>query len=208
MLYFLDLFGVCVFAVSGALAAGERRMDLFGVVVLALVTALGGGTVRDLVIDAAPVLWVRDPSYIVVAVVAALITFAVAHLRPVEHAVLALADAAGLAVFTVVGAETALRHVDSPLIAVMMGVMTGVAGGIIRDILANRVPMIFRREIYATAALCGAIAWVLLRGSAVPPDLGMVLAGLLTFALRVIAWRWELSLPAFPVRGGTKAKKR
>lgn len=199
-LYYLDLFGVVVFAISGALAAGQRRMDLFGVVVLALVTALGGGTLRDLVLDAGPVFWVRDPLYIVLVTLTAITTFLLAHRVRIPVQALNVADAFGLAVFTVIGARLGLEHTGSPVIAVMMGVMTGVVGGMLRDVLANKVPLVLRREIYASAALCGAIVLVLATTLGAGAGLAATLSITVTLGLRLAALRWGLGLPVFPVR--------
>ncbi|MCB1924960.1 MAG: trimeric intracellular cation channel family protein [Gammaproteobacteria bacterium] len=202
MIYWLDLFGVAVFACSGALAAGQKRMDLFGVVVLAFVTAVGGGTLRDLVIGTTPVFWVRDPLYVWVALAAALLTFVVAHVRPLRSNLLVIADAFGLAVFTVVGTRIGVDQLGPGVIAAMTGVMSGVFGGIIRDVLVNRVPLVLRHEIYASAALLGAITLQLLDALDIPSPAPALIAGALVLALRLAALHWRLHLPAFPGRGG------
>ena len=202
MIYWLDLFGVAVFACSGALAAGQKRMDLFGVVVLAFVTAVGGGTLRDLVIGTTPVFWVRDPLYVWVALAAALLTFVVAHVRPLRSNLLVIADAFGLAVFTVVGTRIGVDQLGPGVIAAMTGVMSGVFGGIIRDVLVNRVPLVLRHEIYASAALLGAITLQLLDALDIPSPAPALIAGTLVLALRLAALHWRLHLPAFPGRSG------
>ncbi len=162
MIYLLDLFGVAVFAITGALAAGKKKMDLFGVVVLALATALGGGTLRDVILGAYPVFWISNPTYIFVGTAVAVSIFTAARfMRPPDRA-LKFADAFGLAVFTVIGTEKALSQGVPVSIAVIMGVMTGVAGGIIRDILSGEIPLVLKAEIYATASLCGAIIFAIL----------------------------------------------
>ena len=162
MIYVLDLFGVAVFAVTGALAAGKKQMDLFGVVVLALATALGGGTLRDLILGAYPVFWISDPTYIFVGTAAAILIFVLARFfRPPAKA-LKFADAFGLAVFTVIGTSKAISLGVPGSISVIMGVLTGVAGGIIRDMLSGEIPLVLKAEIYATASLCGAITFVVL----------------------------------------------
>jgi len=197
VLYALDLFGVVVFAVTGALAAGRKRMDLFGVVVLALATALGGGTVRDLVLGLRPVFWVADPLYVVVGTGAAVATFVVARLRPLGGRLLLVADAFGLAVFTVIGAGRAASAGTSAVIAVLMGVATAVAGGMIRDLLAGEVPLVLRREIYATASLAGAVVFVAM-DRAWPGAWFDAAAGVgATLAIRLAAIRYGLSLPTF-----------
>jgi uncharacterized membrane protein YeiH len=200
MIYWLDLFGVAVFACSGALAAGQKRMDLFGVVVLAFVTAVGGGTLRDLVIGNTPVFWVRDPVYVWVALGAGVLTFVAAHLRRFDAKVLVIADALGLAVFSVLGTRVGVEQVGAGVIAAMTGVMSGVVGGIVRDVLVNRVPLVLRREIYASAALLGAVVLQLLDAAQLPTPYPALLAGALVLALRLAAVRWQLHLPAFPGR--------
>lgn len=198
MLYLLDLVGVAVFAVTGSLAAGKKQMDLFGVVVLALATALGGGTLRDLILGTYPVFWISDPTYIFVGTAVALSIFVLAgFLRPPAKA-LVVADAFGLAVFTAVGTEKALSLGVPGSIAVIMGIMTGVAGGLIRDILAGEVPLILKAEIYATASLCGAVIFTVL-AQYVPSMPFPALASItVVLALRLAAIRWKLSLPVFP----------
>ncbi|MEA3368413.1 MAG: trimeric intracellular cation channel family protein [Planctomycetota bacterium] len=197
VLYVLDLFGVVVFAVTGALAAGRKRMDLFGVTVLALATALGGGTVRDLVLGARRVFWVDDPLYVVVGAAGAVLTFTVARLWRLPERVLLVGDAFGLAVFTVIGAGKALAMDVSPIICVLMGMMTGTVGGMIRDVLSSEIPLILRREIYATASLCGAVVYVVLATFWPGAWFSVAAAVAVVLAIRLAAIRWDLSLPTF-----------
>jgi uncharacterized membrane protein YeiH len=197
MLSLLDLFGVAVFAASGALMAGRKRMDLFGVVVLAVVTAVGGGTLRDVLLGITPVFWVRDPLPIVVALGAALATVAAARRWRLERPALLVADAFGLALFTVLGAEHALHAGTPAVVALIMGVMSGVAGGIVRDLLCSEVPLILRREIYATAALLGAAVFVGLCWLGVGRPLAITAGMGAGLTLRLAAIRWSFSLPVF-----------
>ena len=195
LLHILDIFGVAVFAISGALAAGKRRMDLFGVVVLAVVTALGGGTLRDMILDVGPVFWVTSPIYLIVALAAAVATFFTVRFFSLPPALLTVADALGLAVFTVLGTEKALAADISPGIAVVMGVMTGVVGGMIRDVLSDEIPLILRKEIYATASLCGAIILTALIALTEVRTLAIFASLVVTLALRLSAIKWKISLP-------------
>ncbi len=195
VIYLFDLAGTAVFAVSGSLAAGKRRMDLFGVAVLAVVTALGGGTIRDVILGAHPVFWVTDPVYIIVAVAASLFTFSIARTHALPSNILAIADAVGLAVFTVIGTQKALAFHVPGLVAVIMGIMTGVAGGIIRDLLSGQIPLVLSKEIYATASLCGGAAYVLLSLASGNKALIALLSIAVTLGLRLAAIRWKLSLP-------------
>lgn len=203
LLHILDIFGVAVFAISGALAAGKRRMDLFGVVVLASVTALGGGTLRDMILDTGPVFWVTDPTYLIVAVAAAVATFYTVRLFKLPSILLAIADALGLAVFTVLGTEKALA-LDMPAsIAVVMGVMTGVVGGMIRDVLSGEIPLILRKEIYATASLCGAIVLTLTITKIQVREFAVIASIIVTLGLRLSAIKWKISLPLMTRSGDT-----
>lgn len=198
LLYLIDLIGVAVFAVSGALAAGRKRLDLLGVVVIATVTAIGGGTTRDLLLDRHPVFWVADPSYLAVITGAALLTVVYVRWRRPPEKALAVADAFGLAFFVISGAGIA-RQLELPAISVVvMGVLTGVAGGVIRDVLTTEIPMILRHgELYATAAITGAAAFLALialgASAPVPSLVGMAVI----VALRLASIVWGLRLPVF-----------
>ena len=205
MMHYLDLFGTVIFAITGALAAGRKNLDMFGVVVLSLATALGGGTLRDVALGSLPVFWVSDPLYIIIATAASLGTFAVARFHRLPEGLLQVADAFGLAVFTVIGAERALEKGAAAPVAILMGMVTGVAGGMIRDILSGEVPLILRREIYATASLSGAAVFVGL--GAVCPTLcpGMWIGAAVTLGLRLAAIKWDLSLPQFFPKGSSGA---
>lgn len=199
----LQHFGVAVSAVAGVLAARGKRVDLFGVVVLALVTALGGGTIRDICLGAKPVFWISDGGWhAATAVLAGIATFGLArHLNPLLK-YLELADAFALALFTVVGASRSLVLGANGFSAVVLGTITGVAGGVLRDVLLNELPLVFRPEIrlYATAALVGAMVFVTLQRVA-PAASWTLLAGVgTTLAIRLAAIRWALSLPVFEER--------
>jgi uncharacterized membrane protein YeiH len=198
----LEHFAVAVCAISGVLAAAGRGVDLFGVLVLALVTAVGGGTIRDVCLGAEPVFWIQNPSVTVTALLTALATFVVARFWKMPLRALLVADAVGLAMFTIVGAEKSLQYQESGIIAVILGVITGVAGGIIRDVLCRELPLVFRQEtfLYATAATIGSVAYVLLYRFApavpMPGLVGMIV--ILLLRLAAIVWRWRL--PVFDAR--------
>ena len=198
LFYLADLFGVAVFAITGALMAGRKSMDLFGVLVIAIITALGGGTLRDVILDSHPVSWIRNDTYILVATMAALGTVIwVRMTRPIHEKGLLIADAFGLSVFTVIGTEVALQYAMPSSTAVIMGVMTGVAGGVMRDVICNEIPLIFKKEIYATACLAGAVTFVLLRMLETPHWLDTGVAMLVVLGIRLAAIRWSFSLPRF-----------
>lgn len=197
MEYALEHLGVAVAAVTGVLAARGKRIDLFGILVLALVTAFGGGTTRDLLLGVR-VFWVGDPWYLVTATITAVAWFFVAHLRRLAPRALLVADAYALALFTVVGTRKALWVGADPFIAVGMGVVTGVAGGIARDVLLGSIPLVFRPYIhlYATAAAVGAAAFVgLARVAPAMSPYNMLAATLVIVALRLAGIRWRLTLP-------------
>lgn len=198
LFYLSDLFGVAVFAITGALMAGRKSMDLFGVLVIAIITALGGGTLRDVILDNHPVSWIRNDLYILVASVAAIGTVLWVRLtRPIHERGLLIADAFGLAVFTVIGTEVALQHNVPFSTAVIMGVMTGVAGGVMRDVICNEIPLIFKKEIYATACIIGSVVFIGLRELDTPHWLDTGLSMLTVLAVRLAAIHWHLSLPRF-----------
>lgn len=198
LLHLLDLAGVAVFAVSGALAAGRKSLDLLGVVVIAVVTAIGGGTVRDLLLDRHPVFWIADPSYLVVIIVAALATVPyVRFARPPEK-FLQVADALGLALFAISGAQIAERAQLPGMIVVVMATITGVFGGVLRDVLCAEIPMILRRgNIYATAVIAGAALYVLLQAAGVPRSYASFAGMAMVAGLRLAAIVWDLTLPVF-----------
>lgn len=199
VLYVLDLFGTAVFAVSGALAAGRRRMDLFGALVIAAVTAVGGGTVRDLILDRHPVFWIQDLRYLGVIAGAGGLTFVcTSFFRPPSQA-LEVADALGLAVFTVVGARVALGVGAPSVVVVIMSATTATVGGMVRDVLCDETPLILRKQIYATAALAGGILFLWLRALALPQAVVIGSTIVAVSALRLAALRWELHLPSFRV---------
>lgn len=198
LFYLSDLFGVAVFAITGALMAGRKSMDLFGVLVIAIITALGGGTLRDLILDNHPVSWIRNDTYILVASVAAVGTVLWVRLtQPIHERGLLIADAFGLAVFTVIGTEVALQHNVPHSTALIMGVMTGVAGGVMRDVICNEIPLIFQKEIYATACLLGSLVFIGLRELQTPHWLDTGIAMLVVLLTRLAAIHWHLSLPRF-----------
>ena len=168
MLYAFDLFGVFVFAVSGALVAARKQLDWLGALVLAAVTAVGGGTLRDLLLARHPLVWFSDAHYLLTIALAVAATWVWGRQRPVPKRALLVADAAGLSLFTVVGTQVALTQGQGAVIAVLLGITTGAAGGAIRDVLCAEVPLVLRQEIYATAAAAGGLLFVLLTGLGLP----------------------------------------
>ena len=194
MLYWLDLFGVFVFAISGALAADRRGMDLFGFVAIALLPAIGGGTVRDIILGA-PVFWVQDTTYLWLIGVAALLTFTTAPLLQRVERLLLWADAIGLSVFCVAGAAKSYALTGSPEVAVVMGVVTAVLGGIVRDVVCNDIPLILRQDIYATAAFTGALTYVVGQVLGINTEISLWAGAGMCFLIRASALLWGWSLP-------------
>jgi uncharacterized membrane protein YeiH len=200
-LYVLDLIGVAVFAISGALAAGRRRLDLVGVIVLAAVTAVGGGTVRDVLLDRHPIFWLADARYLIVIIVAALATVLYVRYARVPGVTLDVADALGLALFSIAGTQVAERSGLPALSCVLLGAVTGSAGGAIRDVLSAQVPVVLQRgSLYATAAIAGTSLYVILARIGLERS-AAALAGMAAVAgLRLAAIWWGLKLPVFEVR--------
>lgn len=201
MRYLFEHLGVAVFAVTGVLAAKNKRVDLFGVIVLALVTALGGGTLRDLILRT-DLFWMSDTSFVLTASATAAVTFVAARCWEPPASLLLVLDAFGLALFTMLGTEKALIFSASNIAAVVLGVITGVAGGMMRDVLTGEVPLVLRAGIYlyATAALCGAVVFVTLT-PLISSRLAVESAAVaVTLSLRLAAIRWRLRLPEFRMR--------
>jgi uncharacterized membrane protein YeiH len=192
--------GVAVFAASGALAAGRKSMDLLGVIVIAAVTAVGGGTLRDILLDRHPVFWMADPFYLTVILVVAVVTMAYIRWRRPPLRALAVADAVGLGLFTISGAQIAERAGMSALIVTLLATMTAVAGGVLRDVLSAEVPLILRRDIYATAAVCGAVVYLLAKRLDLAEPVAIVIGVVVVVALRLAAIMWGLQLPVITHR--------
>ena len=199
ILYFLDLVGVAVFALSGVLAARSRGLDLLGVIVIAAITAVGGGTLRDLLLNRYPIFWLTDAQYLTVIMASALLTVAYVRVRPPPGKALLVADAVGLALFALSGAQVAEAAQCPAIIVVLMGTMTGVAGGILRDVITAQVPLILRRDIYATAAIVGVILYLLLQTFGLSRSRAFGTGMVVVVALRLLAIRWGLRLPIFRV---------
>ena len=213
LLTLLDYAGVAVFALSGAPAAARNRMDPFGFVVIGVVTGVGGGSLRDLLLDAGPVFWVGDPAYLGVAAGAALLGWVLAPRLQSRMNTTLWSDAAGLALFSALGAQTAPAAGASRSVAVVMGMMSACFGGLVRDVICNELPLLLRREIYALAALAGAGVTVgaLLWGA--PAGWGLAAGAGTTFVIRAAAIRFDLSLPRYagesrPTREGEDARRQ
>ena len=193
----LDLLGTSAFAISGALAAMNRRLDLFGIFIIAFVTAIGGGTIRDILIDNTPVTWMENTIYIyligIVTIIAIIFRTQLDRLKKS----LFLFDSIGLGIFTITGVELGIQNGLSPIISIALGAMTGTFGGVIRDILCNEIPVIFRKEIYATASIIGGLAFIVLYELKMDHDLIYLVTSLTVILMRLLAVKFQISLPSF-----------
>ncbi len=195
LIHTLDLCAVAVCAITATLEAHRRELDLFGVATIAVIAGIGGGTVRDILLGRLPVYWINDPVYVLVGIAAAVLTFYLGRRIAIPRNFFLLPDALGLALFTVIGTTVALNLHVHWFIAALMGVITGVFGGVIRDIMCNEVPLIFRTDLYATASLVGALLLILLDASGMARLPAILLAMLFTVGLRLAAIRWHIHLP-------------
>ena len=189
----IDYAGTVVFAVSGALAGLKRGFDVFGVFIMALVTAVGGGTLRDIMIGATPVAWMLTPRYVYVVILGVALTYLFRrHVRKLRRSMF-LFDTIGIALYTILGLEKALTFGLGPTVAVMLGVVSATFGGVIRDVLSGEVPLIFRKEIYASACLIGGVLYVMI-DSLFGTVAGMATSIIVVFLIRFFAVRYKWSL--------------
>lgn len=191
------LVAITAEAMSGALAAGRRNMDFFGVAVIAFVTALGGGTIRDIVLGNFPIGWTQHPEYVYLVILAGLATTLLARFMHHLKDVFLMLDALGLVAFSLIGCNVALQ-LDYPVVVVIMaGMLTGICGGVLRDLLCNQVPVVFCREIYAGVSLFVCALFLALRSSGIDTDLNMVVCFIAGFGFRMLALRYGWKLPTF-----------
>nr|WP_321236852.1 trimeric intracellular cation channel family protein [uncultured Psychroserpens sp.] len=192
----IDILGTIAFAISGVLVALDKRMDPFGVLIIAFVTAVGGGTLRDVMVGIHPVSWMTNMTYVYVifasAVFAVLLRSKINYLRRS----LFLFDTIGIGLYTVVGIETGIVAGLNPIICIALGTMTACFGGVLRDILCNEIPVIFRKEIYATACILGGLTYFLLRKFVADTNFIFVIAGLVVIIIRLLAVKLKISLPS------------
>lgn len=196
-LYMVNVLGTFAFAVSGAFLAMEKKLDPFGVLVIAFVTAIGGGTLRDVLIGNLPVGWLQNGTAIIVIFSAAVLAMLLGGLLKQLNTALFLFDAMGLGLFTVVGIEIAAQKQFSPAVCVALGTITACFGGVIRDVLLNDVPLLFRKEIYAMACIIGGACYYLFQAIHLDPKMARITCIGVIFAVRVVAFRYKLSLPRF-----------
>lgn len=200
LLSVIYLIAITAEAMTGALAAGRRQMDLFGVIIIACVTALGGGTLRDVVLDHYPLGWVAHPEYLLLTIGAALLTIVIAPVMHRLHRAFLVLDALGLVAFTLIGCAIAREGGHAPVIVVVSGMLTGVFGGVLRDVLCNEIPLVFRKELYAVVSLLTGAGYLTLLALGIGESVSVLacLAG--GFLLRLLAIRYGLEMPKFDYR--------
>jgi len=199
VLYALSLVALTAQAMTAALAAGKRSMDWAGVCMLGCITALGGGTIRDVLLGHYPLVWVQHPSYLVLAAAAAFVTILVARLVHRLNTAFLVLDAIGLVIFTMLGCDVA-RQVEPALplmIVVVAGMISGCAGGVLRDILCNDVPLLFRSELYASVAIVTGLFYSIGFGLALNPEVWTALTFVLGLSFRLLAIRYKWEMPTF-----------
>jgi len=197
LLLVIYLVAITTEAMSGALAAGRRNMDIFGVAVIAFVTALGGGTIRDVILGNFPIGWTQHPEYVYLVILAGLATTLLARFMHHMKSVFLMLDAMGLVAFSLIGCNVALQ-LDYPVVVVIMaGMLTGISGGILRDVLCNQVPVVFCRELYASVSLFVCTLFLALRSLGVDTDLNTALCFVIGFGFRMLALRFSWKLPTF-----------
>ena len=207
---FLEILGTAAFAISGAMIAIDKGADIFGVIFLALITALGGGIIRDLLLGNTPPIMFTSYKFVAVAVLCGLCLFMLAYsnmeryarLYPRMDNVVNFFDAMGLAAFTVTGLNLAAAKygLDMPLLLVLMGMCTGVGGGMLRDVLTNTMPMVLTHHVYAVASLSGALLYYILLINAVPANIGAIICCVFIFTLRLLATHFRWNLPRAKTR--------
>lgn len=197
LLLVVYLVAITAEAMSGALAAGRRNMDIFGVAVIAFVTALGGGTIRDVVLGNFPIGWTQHPEYVYLVILAGLATTLLARFMHHIKGIFLMLDAMGLVAFSLIGCNAALQLDYPVLVIIMAGMLTGISGGILRDVLCNQVPVVFCRELYASVSLFVCILFLALRSAGIATEFNTLLCFVVGFGFRMLALRFNWKLPTF-----------
>lgn len=202
----LDYFGAMFFAISGTLSAAEKKLDMFGAAVIGFVTAVGGGTLRDMMIGDHPVGWLKTPIYFYMMLGGVILAFLFQKYLSQLRRTFFLFDTVGLGLYTIIGLEKSLAFGITPPLAVMMGIITAVFGGIVRDTLNNEVPLIFHQELYATACLAGALIYLILLYLTALPKAAIEMATIGTIiVIRILAIKYNIRLPRFTPNGSQSA---
>lgn len=195
-LYWITIIAVIVSSASGVLQAGFKKYDLFGVIIIAVATGLGGGSLRDMLLDR-DVFWIHEQMFFIASLGSAVVIFITARIMVISHRFFLIPDAAGLATFSVAGTLVSLMVGAPWLVASFMGVMTGTMGGIFRDILSNEPPVVFQSSLYATVSWAGSLFFIILLNLQLDVTIAAGIAGVGIFVARLLAIRFNLSLPRF-----------
>ena len=195
MFYIIDILGTISFAISGVLVAMNKKMDPFGILIIAFVTAIGGGTLRDVLIGNTPVSWMTNMTF--TYVILGSTVFAVFFRRKINYlrTSLFLFDTIGIGLYTIVGVEKGISAGLDPIICIALGTISACFGGVIRDILCNEIPVIFRKEIYATACILGGVTYFLIRKFPIESDFVFMIAGAIVILVRLLAVKFKIALP-------------
>lgn len=195
MFYTIDILGTIAFAISGVLIAMNKKMDLFGILIIAFVTAVGGGTLRDILIGLTPVSWMKDMTF--TYVILGSTAFAVILRNKINYlrTSLFLFDTIGIGLYTIIGIEKGLAAGLHPIICIALGTISACFGGVIRDILCNEIPVVFRKEIYATACILGGVTYFLIRKLPIESDFVFMFAGAIVILIRLLAVKFKIALP-------------
>ena len=196
MFYTIDILGTIAFAISGVLVALNKKMDPFGILIIAFVTAVGGGTLRDILIGDTPVSWMKNLTFTYVIVGTTIFTIIFKSRIDYLRKSLFLFDTIGIGLYTVVGVEKGISSGLHPIICIALGTISACFGGVIRDILCNEIPVIFRKEIYATACILGGLAYFLINKLPIENNFVFIIAGLVVIITRLLAVRFRISLPS------------
>ncbi|EAS18774.1 conserved hypothetical transmembrane protein [Flavobacteria bacterium BBFL7] len=191
----IDLMGTVAFAISGALAAYNKKLDAFGIIIIAFVTAAGGGTIRDILLGVSPVSWMTNMNLVYTILVCVLVTFIFSQKLLKLRKTLFFFDTIGIGLYTVVGLEMGITAGLHPFICVTLGCITACFGGVIRDILVNEIPVIFRKNIYATACIAGGVIYFILRKFEAPENITFIVSGISVIVIRMLAVRFKWQLP-------------
>lgn len=197
LLEYVFIMGICVEAITGALAAGRKKMDFFGVMLIACITSLGGGTVRDILFDTYPMTWVSHPEYLLYCAGCALVTIFFARSLGRLMKLFLILDAVGLAAFVIIGTQKILSHGMSPSIAIISGMVTGICGGMLRDILCADIPLVLRKELYAVIALGGALLYIVMGELGCSDAVTILVTISAIFITRLLAIIYHIQIPVF-----------